>query len=189
MVRPVLLIVLDGWGIRASRKNNAIALAKTPCLDTLWKTYPHAVLDASGPAVGLPKNVMGNSEVGHMTLGAGRIIDTDFMRINKAIKNKSFFKNKVLLKALQHAKKNNSALHLLGLLSDKGVHSHINHLFALLQLAKKHSIKKIYMHPILDGRDCPPDSSPKYIQQLQKAMKKYGGGNSHYYGPLLWHGP
>ena len=110
-----------------------------------------------------------------MTIGAGRIIDTDFMRINKAIKNKSFFKNKVLLKALQHAKKNNSALHLLGLLSDKGVHSHINHLFALLQLAKKHSIKKIYMHPILDGRDCPPDSSPKYIQQLQKAMKKYGG--------------
>lgn len=172
MVKPVILLILDGWGLRRSKKGNAIKLAKTPNLDTFWKQYPHAVLKASDVAVGLPQGYFGNSEVGHMTMGAGRIIDTDLLRIDKAIKDKSFFRNKVLLHAMKQVKKNNATLHLLGLLSDKGVHSHVNHLFALLQLAKKNKIKQIHVHAILDGRDTYPKSAKKYLNQLQKKIKQ-----------------
>src|SRR3989338_11201514 len=133
----VLLLILDGWGYRTQKEGNAIKQAKTPVFDRLWTQWPHTMLKASGPAVGLPSGFMGNSEVGHLTLGAGRIVESDLVRINKSINNKSFFHDKALLEAIHHCKKNNRKLHLMGLLSDAGVHSHINHLFALLELAKK----------------------------------------------------
>jgi len=175
-MQKVLLLVLDGWGYRKEKRGNAILQAKTPHLDKLWKQYPHTLLKASGKAVGLPPGFMGNSEVGHLTLGAGRIMDTDLMRVNKAIKNDSFFHNKALLEAIHHSKKNNTKLHLMGLLSDAGVHSHINHLFALLELAKGHGLKEVYVHAFLDGRDTPPQSAEKYLKQLQKKMKELGVG-------------
>lgn len=175
-MQKVLLLILDGWGYRKEKRGNAILQAKTPHLDKLWKQYPHALLKASGKAVGLPPGFMGNSEVGHLTLGAGRIMDTDLMRVNKAIKNDSFFHNKALLEAIHHSKKNNTKLHLMGLLSDAGVHSHINHLFALLELAKGHGLKEVYVHAFLDGRDTPPQSAEKYLKQLQKKMKELGVG-------------
>jgi 2,3-bisphosphoglycerate-independent phosphoglycerate mutase len=172
----VLLLVLDGWGIGKKGIGNAVTLAKTPNYNKLLKKYPHTTLDASGSAVGLPTGYMGNSEVGHLTLGAGRIIDSDLKRINKSIRNKSFFRNMALLKAFQSAKKNVEKVHLMGLLSDAGVHSHINHLFALLQMAKKVGVKQVYIHAFLDGRDTPPKSAKKYIKQLQKKMKQLGIG-------------
>jgi len=172
----VLLLVIDGFGYRKEKRGNAIKLAKTPVLDNLVKHHPHTLLEASGQAVGLPKGFMGNSEVGHLTLGAGRVLDTDLMRINKAIRNKSFFKNKSLLEAVDHAKKNKQKLHLMGLLSDSGVHSHIDHLFALLELAKKKGVKEIYVHAFLDGRDTPPKAAEKYLKMLQKRMKQLGVG-------------
>ncbi len=175
-MQKVLLLILDGWGYRKEKRGNAILQAKTPHLDKLWKQYPHTLLKASGKAVGLPPGFMGNSEVGHLTLGAGRIMDTDLMRVNKAIKNDSFFHNKALLEAIHHSKKNNTKLHLMGLLSDVGVHSHINHLFALLELAKGHGLKEVYVHAFLDGRDTPPQSAEKYLKQLQKKMKELGVG-------------
>lgn len=172
----LLLLILDGWGYRKEKNKNAIQQAKTPFLDWLWKENPHTLLQASGSAVGLPSGFMGNSEVGHMTLGAGRVIDSDLVRINKAIKDGSFCKNKALLEAIHHCTKNNRKLHLMGLLSDAGVHSHINHLFALLELAKKKGIKEVYVHAFLDGRDTPPKSAGKYIRQLQQKMKQLGLG-------------
>lgn len=172
----LLLLILDGWGIRRKKEGNAIALARTPNMDSLYKRYPHSVLKASGESVGLPPGIMGNSEVGHLTIGAGRIMDTDLVRINKAIKDKSFFKNKVLLDALRHARKNNEKLHLMGLLSDAGVHSHINHLFALLELAKQEKVKEVYVHAFLDGRDTPPKSAEKYLRLLQQKMQQLGIG-------------
>ncbi len=168
----VLLLILDGWGIRNSKKRNAIKTAKTPVMGQLWKNNPHAVLKASGPAVGLPPGYMGNSEVGHLTIGAGRIVDTDLLRINKSIKKGSFFRNKALLQAISQAKRNKGKLHLMGLLSDAGVHSHLNHLFALLKLAKKQGLKEVYVHAFLDGRDTMPKSAAKYIKMLQLEMKK-----------------
>ena len=173
----VLLLILDGWGYRTQKEGNAIKQAKTPVFDRLWTQWPHTMLKASGPAVGLPSGFMGNSEVGHLTLGVGRIVESDLIRINKAIHNKSFFHDKALLEAIHHCKKNNRKLHLMGLLSDAGVHSHINHLFALLELAKKNGIKEVYVHAFLDGRDTPPESAKKYIIQLQQKMKELGIGN------------
>ncbi len=173
----VLLLILDGWGYRIEKRGNAIRLAKTPVLDTLWKKWPHTLLDASGQAVGLPKGVIGNSEVGHLTLGAGRILESDLVRINKSIQNGSFFRNKVLIDAINnHAKRNNEKLHLMGLLSDAGVHSHFNHLLALLELAKQKGVKEVYVHVFLDGRDTSPKSAAKYIRQLQEKMKELGLG-------------
>ncbi|MBU0457131.1 MAG: 2,3-bisphosphoglycerate-independent phosphoglycerate mutase [Nanoarchaeota archaeon] len=174
--QKVLLLILDGWGIRKERKDNAIKLAKTPVIDKLWKTQPHAILKASGTAVGLPKGYMGNSEVGHTILGAGRILDTDLVRINKSIKDGSFFRNKALLEAVNQAKNKKQKLHLMGLLSDAGVHSHIDHLFALLELAKKKGVKEVYVHAFLDGRDTPPKAAGKFIQQLQRKMEELGVG-------------
>jgi len=175
-MQKVLLLILDGCGYRQETKGNLIKQAKTPVLDQLWKTQPHTLLQASDSAVGLPKGFMGNSEVGHLTLGAGRIIGTDLLRINRAIKNGSFFKNKALLEAVDYAAKKHQKLHLLGLLSDSGVHSHISHLFALLKLAKRRGVKEVYVHAFLDGRDTPPKSAAKYIKSLQQEMKKIGLG-------------
>ncbi len=172
----VLLLVLDGFGVSKSTKRNAIKAAKMPFYNSLLDKYPHTTLKASGNAVGLPKGVMGNSEVGHLTLGAGRVIDSDLHRINKSIKDGTFFKNKVLLSVFKHAKKKKEKVHLMGLLSDGGVHSHINHLFALLEMAKKVGVKEVYIHAFLDGRDTPPTSAKKYVLQLQKKMKQLGVG-------------
>ena len=176
VMQKVLLLILDGWGFRKEKRGNAVKLAKTPVLDALLKKHPCTLLKASGKAVGLPEGIIGNSEVGHITLGAGRVVDTDLMRINKAIKNKSFFKNKALLEAIHHSKKHKTKLHLMGLLSDSGVHAHIDHLFALIELAKQHGIKEVYVHAFLDGRDSAPKSSEKYIRQLQQKIKQLGAG-------------
>src|SRR3989344_2665008 len=172
----VLLLILDGWGYKRGSKDNAINLAKTPNFDFLLKKYPSTLLNASGSAVGLPPGFIGNSEVGHLTLGAGRIVESDLVRINKAIKNGSFYKNKVLLDAINHAKKKKQKLHLMGLLSDAGVHSHMDHLFALLKLAQQHQLPEVYVHAFLDGRDTPPHSAGTFIKQLQQKMKQLGVG-------------
>ena len=171
-----LLLILDGWGYRKEKRGNAIALAKTPVMDKLWKSHPHTLLKAAGPAVGLPAGFIGNSEVGHLTLGAGRVIDSDMIRINKAIKDGSFFRNKVLLETIRHAKQRKEKLHFMGLLSDAGVHSHIQHLFALLELAKREGVKEVYVHAFLDGRDTPPKSAAKHITLLQHKMRQLGIG-------------
>ncbi len=170
--KKVLLMILDGWGIRKSKKNNAIKQGKTPYYDNIHKKYPTCVVHAAEKSVGLPKGYMGNSEVGHTHLGAGRMIPQDLLRINKAIKDKSFFRNKVLNKAFKKVKKKGKALHLMGLLSDAGVHSHIDHLFALLKLAKKHKLRDVYVHVFTDGRDTPTKSGKKYIKELLQFMKK-----------------
>lgn len=170
------LIVLDGFGYSEKKKGNAINEAKTENLKRLWKKYPHTFLQASGLAVGLPKGQMGNSEVGHLNLGAGRIVYQEFTRISKSIEEGSFFENPAFLKAIENVRKNNSALHLLGLVSDGGVHSHNTHLYALLELAKKQGIHNVYIHCLLDGRDTPPKSAGDYLKQLQKEIKKIGVG-------------
>ena len=167
----VTLIILDGFGISKEKFGNAIVSAGTPNLDKLIKMYPNTTLKASGNAVGLPEGQMGNSEVGHLTLGGGRVILQDLMKIDNDIKTKAFFNNKNLLKALNHAKENNSALHIMGLLSDGGVHSHINHLFAIIDMAKQNGLKKVYIHAFLDGRDTLYNSGKGYIQQLEDKLK------------------
>ncbi len=168
-MKKVLLVVLDGWGLSKDRQGNAILSATTKNLDRFWKKYPHMELNASGQSVGLIKGNDGNSEVGHLHLGAGRLVKQDLAKIFDSIKNKSFFKNKILVEAMSQAKEGN--LHLLGLLSDGGVHSHIGHLFALLDMAKKFHIKNIYVHAFLDGRDTPPKSAKDYIIRLEKKLR------------------
>lgn len=166
----VVLIVMDGWGLATEGDSNAIALASTPQLDALYRRYPVTQLACSGEAVGLPANQMGNSEVGHLNLGAGRIVLQDMLRINKAIEDGSFFQNEIFKEILQKVSTRNSALHLMGLLSDGGVHSHLTHLYALLKLAKKAGLAKVYVQAILDGRDTPPQSAGQYLQALEKEM-------------------
>ena len=167
----VTLIILDGFGISKEKFGNAITSAGTPNLDKLIRMYPNTTLKASGNAVGLPEGQMGNSEVGHLTLGGGRVILQDLMKIDNDIKTKAFFNNKNLLKALNHAKEKKSALHIMGLLSDGGVHSHINHLFAIIDMAKQNGLKKVYIHAFLDGRDTLYNSGKGYIQQLEDKLK------------------
>jgi len=174
--KQIVLIVLDGWGYREDPKDNAIATAKKPFWDHLWKTYPHSLLKASGEAVGLPDGQMGNSEVGHMTIGAGRPIDTDIVRIDKAIKDGSFNKNPVFKEIFDHVKKYDSTLHTIGLLSPGGVHSHQEHLFAFLRLAKKSGVKKVAVHIITDGRDVPPQSAATYTKELEDVLSDLGPG-------------
>ncbi len=174
MRRKLLLMILDGYGLREEKEGNAILAAKTPNIDALL-SYPHSVLQASGRAVGLPEGMMGNSEVGHLNIGAGRIVYQDLTRISKSIEEGDFFRNKVLLDAIANVKNNNSSLHLMGLLSDGGVHSHITHLYALLELAKKHGVKKVYVHAFLDGRDVPPKSALGYIEETEKKMRETVG--------------
>lgn len=166
----VTLVILDGFGLRKDSHGNAILSAGTPNLDKLKKMYPYTTLEASGKAVGLPKGQMGNSEVGHLTLGTGRVNLQDLLKIDQAIDDKSFFENEALIKAINHAKKNNSALHLMGLLSDGGVHSHINHLFAILDKAKEMGLEKVFIHAFLDGRDVPYNSAKTYINLLEEKL-------------------
>lgn len=165
--KPLLLIILDGWGINPQRKGNAIALANPPFYQHLLATYPNTTLKASGCDVGLPEGQMGNSEVGHMNIGAGRIVYQDLTRINKAIADHSFHTNETLLKGII----GKGTLHLIGLLSDGGVHSHIDHLMALLEIARKHNVQSLVVHPFLDGRDTPPLRSSVYLKKLQDALK------------------
>lgn len=167
----VTLVILDGFGYSKSKYGNAIASQGTPYLDKLQKQYPHTLLDASGEAVGLPAGVMGNSEVGHLTLGSGRKILQDLALINSEIANGKFCQNEALNKAFAHAQKNNSTLHIMGLLSSGGIHSHINHLFAILDAAKKYQIPNIYIHAILDGRDTGIRDGIKFVNQLEEKIK------------------
>ena len=174
--KPVVLMVLDGYGLSDHKEGNAIAMANTPVMDKLMAECPFVKGAASGLAVGLPDGQMGNSEVGHMNIGAGRIIYQDLTRITKAIADGDFFKNKVLISAIENCKKNDSDLHLWGLLSDGGVHSHIEHLYGLLELCKKENFDRVYVHAFLDGRDTPPASGKDYIEQLLAKMKEIGVG-------------
>jgi 2,3-bisphosphoglycerate-independent phosphoglycerate mutase len=174
--QQTMLVVLDGWGYREELKDNAIASAKTPFFDDLWQKYPHALLKASGLAVGLPEGQMGNSEVGHTTIGAGKVVDTDLVRIGKAIVDEELAKNPVLSQLFEHVKKNNSVLHLQGLLGDGGVHSHSEHLFAVLRAAKNADLKKVAIHVFTDGRDTPPQSAAKYIKELEDFIQEIGVG-------------
>ena len=171
-----ILMILDGWGINEDVKGNAVAAAKTPFLDKLGEDFPQSSLRCSGPDVGLPDGTMGNSEVGHMNIGAGRVVPQDFVRINTAIEDRSFFDNPVFNKTMALVKNEGKALHLLGLLSDGGVHSHISHLFALLDMAKELGITQLYIHPILDGRDTSPTSGITYVRKLQEKIETLGTG-------------
>lgn len=176
--RVCMLMILDGCGIRPQRENNAIAMAKTPNLDALKARYPHTQLLASGEAVGLPGGIMGNSEVGHLNIGAGRIVYQDLMRINVAIRDRSFFENPVLKATLQTIRSTKgSRLHLMGLVSNGGVHSDIQHLFALLDMARQNSIQQVFVHAILDGRDTPPDSGMGFVKQLKEHICKHNYGD------------
>ena len=160
--KPTVLMILDGFGINDKVEGNAVKQANTPVIDDMVKKYPCVKGYASGLAVGLPDGQMGNSEVGHLNMGAGRIVYQELTRITKAIEDGDFFTNEALLDAVENCKKNNSALHLFGLLSDGGVHSHNTHLYALLELAKKHGLEKVYVHAFLDGRDTPPASGKDF---------------------------
>lgn len=173
--RPILLMILDGFGLRGKKEGNAITAAKTPNIDRLFSTYPHSNLEASGMSVGLPEGQMGNSEVGHLNIGAGRIVYQDLTRITKSIKDGDFFNNPILIDAIENVKTKGSSLHLMGLLSDGGVHSHNTHLYALLKLAKKHGIRNVFVHAFLDGRDVPPKSAFTYIADAEKRMKELEG--------------
>lgn len=171
-----MLMILDGFGENPKKEGNAVKLAKTPNIDRLMKEYPNTKIAASGLAVGLPEGQMGNSEVGHTNIGAGRIVYQELTRITKSIENGDFFSNEELVKAMENCKKNNSKLHILGLVSDGGVHSHIRHLFGLLEMAKRRDIEEVYVHCFLDGRDTPPASAESYIQELEEKMRKKGVG-------------
>ncbi len=173
---PLALIILDGWGMCSNVKGNAIMNARTPNMNKFFNLYPHTELSCSGEDVGLPAGQMGNSEVGHLNIGAGRVVYQELTRISKAVKDGDFFNNAVLLKALEHSLENNSSLHLIGLLSDGGVHSHIEHLFALLELAGRYNLKKVFVHCFLDGRDVPPDNALQYIKQLEDKINEIGTG-------------
>lgn len=174
--KPVVLMVLDGYGLNENKEGNAIAMADTPVMDKLMKECPFAKGNASGLAVGLPDGQMGNSEVGHMNIGAGRIIYQDLTSITKAIEDGSFFQNEAMLEAINNCKKNDSDLHLWGLLSDGGVHSHNTHLYGILELCKKEGLDRVYVHPFLDGRDTPPASGKDYVAQLVDKMAEIGVG-------------
>ena len=174
--KPVLLVVLDGWGLRAERDANAIALAGTPNMDALARDYPSAALRTSGLAVGLPDGQMGNSEVGHTNLGAGRIVYQDLVRINLAVEDGSFFQNPVLQEAMKRAKSGSGTVHFMGLFSDGGVHSHVEHLHALLELARREGVPRAFVHAFLDGRDTPPRSGLGYMQAFEKRVAETGYG-------------
>ncbi|MBR1571526.1 MAG: 2,3-bisphosphoglycerate-independent phosphoglycerate mutase [Lachnospiraceae bacterium] len=174
--KPVVLMVLDGYGLNDKTEGNAIAMAKTPVMDDLMANCPFVQGQASGLAVGLPDGQMGNSEVGHMNIGAGRVIYQDLTRITKDIEDGTFFQNKALLMAMENCKKNNSDLHMWGLLSDGGVHSHNTHLYGLLEMAKKNGLENVYVHAFLDGRDTPPASGKDYVAELQDKMNEIGVG-------------
>lgn len=174
--KTTVLMILDGYGLNEKKEGNAVAEAATPVMDSLMKEYPFVKGNASGMAVGLPDGQMGNSEVGHLNMGAGRIVYQELTRITKEIQDGTFFENPALLKAVENCKKNDSALHMFGLLSDGGVHSHNTHLYGLLELAKRNDLKKVYVHCFLDGRDTPPASGKGYAEELESKMKEIGTG-------------
>src|SRR5512143_1506737 len=175
--KPVVLIVLDGWGINTAKEANAIAEAHAPIYESLLRDWPHTQLQASGEAVGLPDGQMGNSEVGHLNLGAGRIVYQDSTRISKAIREGDFFKNPVLLSAMDSVKQSKRTLHLIGLLSDGGVHSRLDHILALFDMVKPQGITNVYFHAFLDGRDTPPSSAISFITTLEEHFSKIGIGS------------
>jgi 2,3-bisphosphoglycerate-independent phosphoglycerate mutase len=175
-MNPAILIVLDGWGLRAERANNAIALARTPVYDQLLARYPHARLITSGEAVGLPAGQMGNSEVGHMNMGAGRIVYQDLTRIDKCIADGDILTNPALAAAMDHVAGGDHALHLIGLLSDGGVHSHERHLHALLEMASRRKLARVFVHPITDGRDTSPTGGARYLARLAAMMDRFATG-------------
>ena len=174
--KPTVLMILDGYGLNDKTEGNAVALANTPVMDRLMREYPFVKGNASGLAVGLPEGQMGNSEVGHLNMGAGRIVYQELTRITKEIEDGDFFRNESLLEAVENCKKNDSALHLFGLVSDGGVHSHITHIYGLLELAKREGLSRVYVHCFLDGRDTPPTSGKGYVEQLEEKMKELGVG-------------
>ena len=174
--KPVVLMILDGYGLNDNAEANAVAQGKTPVMDELMNTCPVVRGNASGMAVGLPEGQMGNSEVGHLNMGAGRIVYQELTRITKEIQDGTFFENPALLKAVENCKKNGSALHMMGLLSDGGVHSHNTHLYGLLELAKRNGLEKVYVHCFLDGRDTPPASGKEFAEALRDKMEEIGVG-------------
>ena len=187
MKKPIVLTIMDGFGFDPDKKGNAIYTAKTPCLDKIFKECPTTSIGASGMDVGLPDGQMGNSEVGHTNIGAGRVVYQELTRITKAAKDGDLQKNEALVNAIENCKKNHSALHFMGLLSDGGVHSHIEHLYALIQMAKDAGLTEVYIHALLDGRDVPPASGADYVAQLQQKMADIGVGKiatvaGRYYG-------
>ncbi|HIG47912.1 MAG TPA: phosphoglycerate mutase (2,3-diphosphoglycerate-independent), partial [candidate division Zixibacteria bacterium] len=175
---PIVLVILDGWGLSPHREANAVRLARTPYFDRLWGMYPHTQLNASGQDVGLPANIMGNSEVGHLNLGAGRVVQQEVTRINQAIDDERFFSNEVFTDLLHRLKSRDGALHLIGLMSNGLVHSAEKHYLALLDLVKRHGLPgdRVFVHPILDGRDTPPRSAPDFLRSLQQTMYDLGVG-------------
>ncbi|MCL7414596.1 MAG: 2,3-bisphosphoglycerate-independent phosphoglycerate mutase [ANME-2 cluster archaeon] len=174
--KPIVLVILDGWGINQRAEGNAVALAHTPVMDRLLSEYPNTTLESSGKSVGLPEGLMGNSEVGHLNLGSGRVVYQDITMINNSIGNGDFFSNEVLRSAFNHALEMGSSLHLMGLLSDGGVHSHIDHLFSLLEMAKQIGLDRVFIHAFLDGRDVPPRSALQYIMRTENRMQELGVG-------------
>ena len=174
--KPTVLMILDGYGLNENKAHNAVEEGKTPVMDSLMKEYPFVKGYASGMAVGLPDGQMGNSEVGHLNMGAGRIVYQELTRITKEIQDGTFFENPALVAAMENCKKNDSALHAFGLLSDGGVHSHNTHLYGILEMAKKFGLSKVYVHCFLDGRDTPPASGKEFVEQLEAEMKKIGVG-------------
>ena len=173
---PICLIILDGWGISGNKLGNAVFSAKKPNMDSFMERYPNTKLVSSGLAVGLPEGQMGNSEVGHLNIGAGRIVYQDLTKISRSIELGKFFSKEAFLAAISNVKKNKSSLHLMGLLSDGGVHSHIDHVKALIELAKKNNVKNLYLHAFLDGRDVPPRSAQTYLEEIKEFMDKEGYG-------------
>src|SRR5271167_5249396 len=172
--RPVILVVLDGWGWREDPADNAVRQAHTPNFDRLWSTCPHALLQASGKDVGLPPGQMGNSEVGHLNIGAGRVVHMDTTRIEALIASGEFARQPLLLETMERARTHQ--LHLMGLLSDGGVHSHIEHLYALLRMARENKVERVFVHCFMDGRDTPPESGIDFIRQLEQKLREYGVG-------------
>ena len=174
--KPLVLIILDGWGFRAESKDNAIALARKPTYDRLLREFPNTLIQTSGRFVGLPEGQMGNSEVGHLNIGAGRVVYMDITRIDLMIENETFFFHPVLLQAMKHARAGGRSLHFFGLLSDGGVHSHQNHLYALLRMARENGVERFFVHAFLDGRDTLPTSGAGYLAQLQQKLRELGAG-------------
>ena len=180
----VMLVIMDGFGIRENTYGNAIAAAKKPNLDRIFAKYPHTLIQASGEAVGLPEGQMGNSEVGHMNIGAGRVVFQSLTRVNIAVRDNTLDKMPAIHEAIEHAKKNHSALHVMGLMSDGGVHSHINHIIYLMNAAREAGVEQVYVHAFLDGRDVPPKSAKEYLTMLQDACHegvKIGVVTGRYY--------
>ncbi|MBN1592853.1 MAG: 2,3-bisphosphoglycerate-independent phosphoglycerate mutase [Candidatus Coatesbacteria bacterium] len=185
--KTAVLVIMDGWGLSGERKHNAVYLADKPNVDRLCELYPNTKIKASGEAVGLPEGQMGNSEVGHLNLGSGRIVYQELVRISRAIRDGDFFKNEALLSSVEEAKRKGSAAHILGLLSDGGVHSHLDHVLALVRLCKKDGIERVFLHCFLDGRDTPPQSALNYIERTERELASYMGAKiasvgGRYYG-------